>query len=191
MLSAYIFCVLVGGGFLALSVFGDFLDGMDIDLDVDVDGEIDAGGGADVARLLSLRTIVYAMFGFGATGALLHAIWGGSSAGLTAVVAGVTGLASGAIISTVFRYLKRSDSGTALGARSFVGLTGEVSMEIAPDSAGTVNVLRGERRYSVRARLDSTSSDDGPLGPGQSVVVVGMADGIATVVPVDMKLLEE
>ena len=62
---------------------------------------------------------------------------------------------------------------------------------IAPDSAGTVNVLRGERRYSVRARLDSAGPDDGPLGPGQSVVVVGMADGIATVVPMDMKLLED
>ena len=191
MLTAYIFCVLVGGGFLALSVFGDFLDGMDIDVDVDIDGELDAGSGADVARLLSLRTIVYALFGFGATGALLHALWGGASPALTAVVAGVTGLASGALISTVFRYLKRSEAGTALGERSFVGLTGEVSMEIAPDSAGTVNVLRGDRRYSVRARLDSTSPEDGPLGPGQSVVVVGMADGIATVVPVDMKLLEE
>ncbi|WP_419167059.1 hypothetical protein [Candidatus Palauibacter sp.] len=32
---------------------------------------------------------------------------------------------------------------------------------------------------------------DQPLHAGQSVVVVGMADGIATVVPVDMKLLEK
>ena len=189
MLTAYIFSLLVGGGFLALSVFGDFLDGMDID--VDVDGELDVGGGAEVAKLLSLRTIVYTLFGFGATGAILHAVWGGASAGLTAIVASATGLASGAFISAVFRYLKRSEGGAELGERSFVGLTGEVSLEIAADSAGTVKVVRGERRHSVRARLDSTCPDDLPLRAGQSVVVVGMADGIATVVPVDMKLIEE
>ena len=190
MFSVYIFSVLVGGGFLALSVFGDFLDGMDIDVDVDVDAELDAGFGADVAKLLSMRTIVYALFGFGATGAILHWLWGGASPGLTASVAGVTGVASGALISAAFRYLRRTDAGAALGERSFVGLTGEVSMEIAPDGAGTVRVVRGERRYSVRARLDSTETERGALGPGQAVVVVGMADGVATVVPVDDRLLE-
>ena len=189
MFSVYLFCVLVGGGFLALSVFGDFMDGME--MDVDVDGELEAGSGADVAKLLSLRTLVYALFGFGATGAILHWLWGGTNMALTGGVASVTGLASGALISVAFRYLKRTAAGSALGERSFVGLTGEVSMEIAPDGAGTVNVLRGARRYSVRARLDSTSPDDRALGPGQSVVVVGMADGVASVVPVDMKLLEE
>ena len=191
MLTAYIFSLLVGGGFLALSVFGDFLDGMDIDLDVDVDGDLDAVSGADVAKLLSLRTFVYALFGFGASGALLHWLWGGGSPATTAVIAGVTGLASGAFISAAFRYIRRSGAGTALGERSMAGLTGEVTMEIGPDGAGTVKVSRGERRYSVRARRDSTCPDDLPLRAGQSVVVVRMSDGIANVVPVDMKLLEE
>ena len=191
MLTAYIFSLLVGGGFLALSVFGDFLDGMDIDGDVDVDVELDPGVGAEVAKLLSLRTVVYALFGFGATGAILHAVWGGASAGLTAVIAGVTGLASGAFINAAFRWIKRSGAGTALGERSLAGLTGEVTMEIAPDGAGTVKVLRGERRYSVRARMDATCPEGVPLRAGQSVVVVNMTDGIASVVPVDMKLLEE
>ncbi|WP_419940032.1 hypothetical protein [Candidatus Palauibacter sp.] len=186
MFTIYVFCLLVGGGFLALSVFGDFLDGMDID--VDVDAELDAGGGADVARLLSLRTIVYALFGFGATGSILHWFTGPA---VTGVVAGITGLASGAFISAAFRYIKRSGAGTALGEQSLAGLTGEVTMEIAPDGAGTVKVSRGQRRYSVRARLDSTCPDDLPLRAGQSVVVVRMTDGIANVVPVDMKLLEE
>ncbi len=186
MFSVYIFSLLVGGGFLALSVFGDFLDGTDIDLDLD--GELDAEGGADVARLLSLRTVVYAMFGFGATGAILH--WFTSPA-VTGVVAGVTGLASGALIGAAFRYIRRSGSGTALGERSLAGLTGEVTLEIGPDGAGTVQVSRGERRYSVRARVDSTCPEDLPLRAGQSVVVVRMTDGIADVAPVDMKLLEE
>lgn len=191
MFTAYIFSLLVGGGFLALSVFGDFLDGMDVDADVDLDADAVAGSGADVAKLLSLRTIVYALFGFGASGAVLHWLWGGGSPAVTAAVAGVTGLASGAAINAAFRYLRRSGAGTALGERSLAGLTGEVTMEIAPDGAGTVKVSRGERRYSVRARMDSTCPDDLPLRAGQSVVVVGMKNGIADVVPVDMKLLEE
>ena len=191
MLTAYLFCLLVGGGFLALSVFGDFLDGMDIDVDVDIDGELDAGGGADVAKLLSLRTVVYALFGFGATGSLLHWLWAGASQGLTLAFAGVTGLASGALISTVFRYLRRTGSGAALGEGSFVGLTGEVSMEIAPGDAGTVKVVRGERRYSVRARMDVTGAEEEALPPGRPVVVVEMADGVATVVPVERNLIEE
>ncbi|MXX69757.1 MAG: hypothetical protein F4Y74_12475 [Gemmatimonadales bacterium] len=189
MFTIYIFCLLVGGGFLALSVFGDFLDGMDID--VDVDAELDAGGAADVARLLSLRTVVYALFGFGATGAILHWFTGPA---VTAAIAGLTGLASGAFIGAAFRYIKRSGAGTALGERSLAGLTGEVTMEIAPDSAGTVKVSRGERRFRVRARMDSTCPDDLPLRAGRSVVVVRMTDGIADVVPMDpedMKLLEE
>ena len=124
-------------------------------------------------------------------GAILH--WFTSPA-VTAAIAGVTGLASGAFIGAAFRYIKRSGAGTALGERSLAGLTGEVTMEIAPDSAGTVKVSRGERRFRVRARMDATCPDDLPLRAGQSVVVVRMTAGIADVVPVDpedMKLLEE
>ena len=110
MLTAYIFCLVLGGGLLALSFFGDFLEGevdAAIDLDADVDSGLDAG---DFARLFSLRAIVYALFGFGAAGAVLYAIWGGARPGLTAALAGGMGLASGALISAVFGYLKRSES---------------------------------------------------------------------------------
>ena len=121
MLAAYIFCLVVGGGFLLLSLFGDFLEA---DADIDADADLGIGDAGDVAKLFSLRAIVYALFGFGAAGSLLHLVWGGARPGLTALVAGITGLATGALIGAAFGFLKRSSAGALLGEQSFVGLTG-------------------------------------------------------------------
>lgn len=193
MLTAYIFCLAVGGGFLALSFFGDFLEGdVDIDADVDVDTDMDAlahGGG--IAQLFSLRAAINALFGFGAAGSLLHLVWGGGQPILTAAIAGGTGVASGALISTVFGYLKRTESGALRGEQSFVGLTGEVSLEIAPGSRGSVTVRRGDRRVRIRAQVADTYRAAEALTAGHPVVVVEMKDGIASVTPVGPKLLEE
>ena len=78
MLAAYIFCLVVGGGFLLLSLFGDFLEA-DADVDLDGDADLAIGDAGDVAKLFSLRAIVYALFGFGASGTLLHLVWEGTS----------------------------------------------------------------------------------------------------------------
>ena len=193
MLTAYIFCLAVGGGFLALSFFGDFLEGdVDVDTDVDVGGDLDAASpGVGIAQLFSIRSIINALFGFGAAGTMLHVLLGGSQPGLTAVIAGGTGLASGALISTVFGYLKRTETGALRGEDSFIGLTGEVSLEIVPGSPGTVTVRRGDRRIRIRARVAESYADTEALGAGQPVVVVDMKDGIAAVSPVGPRLLEE
>lgn len=193
MLTAYIFCLAVGGGFLALSFFGDFLEGdVDIDADLDVDADMDAlAHGSGVAQLFSLRAAINALFGFGAAGSLLHLVWGGGQPILTAAIAGGTGLASGALISTVFGYLKRTESGALRGEQSFVGLTGEVSLEIAPGSRGSVTVRRGDRRVRIRAQVADTYRAAEALTAGHPVVVVEMKDGIASVTPVGPKLLEE
>ncbi|MCY4646988.1 MAG: hypothetical protein OXE73_08945 [Gammaproteobacteria bacterium] len=188
MLAAYIFCLVVGGGFLLLSLFGDFLEA---DADIDADADLGIGDVGDVAKLFSLRAIIYALFGFGAAGTLLHLVWGGGRPGLTAIVAGVTGLATGALIGAAFGFLKRGNTGTMLGEQSFVGLTAEVSLEITAASPGSIRVLRGDRRHGIRARLDASCPPDSTLRPGQSVVVVSMASGIAAVVPVEMKLIDD
>jgi len=193
MLTAYIFCLAVGGGFLALSFFGDFLEGdVDIDADLDVDADMDAlAHGSGIAQLFSLRAAINALFGFGAAGSLLHLVWGGGQPILTAAIAGGTGLASGALISTVFGYLKRTESGALRGEQSFVGLTGEVSLEIASGSRGSVTVRRGDRRVRIRAQMADTYRAAEALTAGHPVVVVEMKDGIASVTPVGPKLLEE
>ena len=193
MLTAYIFCLVVGGGLLALSLFGDFLDG-----DVDADGALELEGdiaaatdGADFTKLLSLRAIVYALFGFGAAGAVLHAIWGGGSPGLTAVIAGGMGIASGALISTVFGYLKRSESGTMEGEESLIGLSGKVRMAITEGGMGEVRIESGSRQFRMRARADDLEGAGMTLEAGRPVVVVDVKEGVALVVPLEMKLLED
>lgn len=193
MLTAYVFCLAVGGGLLALSFFGDFLEAeVDLDADVDVDADVDGiAAGTGIAQVFSVRALINAIFGFGAAGALLHLVWGGAQPMLTAAIAGATGLGSGALISTVFAYLKRTESGALKGEESFVGLTGEVSLEVGPGSHGTVTVRRGDRRVRLRARAAEASEGTPALGPGQAVVVVDMNDGIAAVAPVGPKLLEE
>lgn len=191
MLTAYIFCLVVGGCLLALSFFGDFLDG-DVDADgaLALDGDLDAAvDGFDFTKLFSLRAAVYASFGFGASGALLHWIWGGESPVLTGLLAGGMGIASGALIGAVFGYLRRSESGTMAGEEALIGLRGEVRMAIASGDTGEVRIESGARQFRLRARLDELEERGTRLGPGDAVVVVDVKQGVAIVAPVDMKLL--
>ena len=125
MVPLYVFSLILGGGFLAMSVFGDLFGGH---ADVDVGGadlggldghlELDAGGGdldmghmdVDAAhaelhtdaghlapKIFSIRTLFYSLFGFGSVGTLLTYAWSGNPL-LTAAFAVVSGLASGALI---------------------------------------------------------------------------------------------
>ena len=193
MLTAYIFCLVVGGCLLALSFFGDFLDG-DVDaggaLELEGDIDLDADG-FDFAKLFSLRAIVYALFGFGAAGAILHGVWSGGRPGITAAIAGGMGLASGALISTVFGYLKRTESGAMEGEAALIGLRGEVRMSVGTGETGAVLLQSGERQFRMRARLDDLEAADAAVEPGRPVVVVDVKQGVAIVAPVDMKLLED
>lgn len=195
MLAAYIFSLAVGGGLLALSLFGDFLDGdadIDVDAGIDLDGDLDAvSDGAEVAKLLSLRALVYALFGFGGAGLVLHLIWAGAQPGLTALIAGGMGVGSGALVSTVFGYLKRTEAGAIRGERSLVGLSGRVVMAIADSDTGTVRIRSGERQYTMRAQADIPLGAAPTLEAGRSIVVVDVKDGVALVTPIDNKLLEE
>ena len=193
MLTAYIFCAVVGGGLLALSLFGDFLDG-DVDADgaFEIEGDFDTSlDGADFTKLFSLRAIVYTLFGFGAAGTVLHAIWSGGRPGLTAAIAGGMGIASGALISTVFAYLKRSESGTMEGEESLVGLGGEVRMAITEGGLGEVRIESGSRQFRMRARADDVEGAGMTLEAGRPVVVVDVKEGVALVAPLEMKLLED
>ena len=192
MLATYIFCLAIGGGFLALSLFGGFLEGTEIEVDVGPDAaDLDAAAHGGIAQLFSIRAAIYALFGFGAAGSLLHALWDGGQPALTAAIAGGTGVASGALIGTVLGYLRRTEAGTLRGEQSFVGLAGEVSLEILPGGRGVVTVRRGDRRIRIRARAADTRRPDEPLAAGVAVVVVEMKDGIASVSPVGAQLLEE
>ena len=193
MLTAYIFSVVLGGGILALSLFGDLFDAdVDADAGVDLDADADAAvDGSEVARLLSLRSLVYVLFGFGASGLLLHLIRDGAQPVLTAAIAAGMGLGSGALVTTVFGYLKRTEAGEIQGEAALAGLRGEVVMPSAAGDTGEVRIRSGERQYRIRARSDDPAEAEGSLGIGCPVMVIDVKDGVAYVAPVEMKLLED
>lgn len=193
MLAAYIFSLVVGGGLLALTLFGDFFDSnVDADAGIDLDGDTDvAVDGSEVAKLLSLRALVYTLFGFGGAGVVLSLIWGGAQPGLTAALATGMGLGSGVLVTTVFGYLRRTEAGEMQGEEALVGLRGEVVMTIAGGDTGEVRIRSGERQFRMRARSDDPTEADGILEAGRPVMVVDVKDGVAHVAPVGMKLLED
>lgn len=183
MFGLYVLCLAVGGGFLAISLFGEVLEA---DADFSADSDFDAGDASGLAKLFSLRAIVYSLFGFGATGVGLTVAWGEARPTWIMGLSVATGVVAGVFISAVLDYVKRTSSGERLGEASFAGLTARVIVPLASGSTGTVSVERGDRRYSLRAVLDERGDGDGkgPLLVGQSVVVTEVSGGVAYVTPV-------
>jgi hypothetical protein len=206
----YLFSLVLGGGFLALSVFGDFLGGHgDVDMGVDGGGlDLDAGGlggGGDagsahaaldhdtshlMSKVFSIRTLFYSLFGFGAVGTLLTFLWSGNPL-VTAGFALSSGMVSGALIHAVFGYVQGSESGMVQSEAGYAGCQGRVILPIRGTSPGRVVVERGGRRVELRALPHSSSADQGDPGAWRTVFVVEMERGVARVVPMEEDLLLE
>jgi hypothetical protein len=237
MVALYVFTLVLGGGFLAMSVFGDLFGGHgDVDLggggvDLDAGGleldsgglELDSGGldlhagGLDMdaggleldaghldvgaahaelhadaghlaTKILSIRTLFYSFFGFGAVGSLLTFVWSGNPF-LTAAFAVLGGLSSGAVINTAFGYVRRSESGGLLTEGSYAGLQGRVTLPIRAEAPGKVVVERGGRRVELRALPHPSGQGD----PAQwrTVFIVEMERGVARVAPFEEGMLLE
>ena len=222
MLTAYILSLMIGGGLLVASLFGDLFGGADADADAlsggDFGGDADLASGGDLApgadgagaaadasegaRLFSLRSATYALFGFGGSGLVLHLAWSGGSALLAGLIAGAMGLGSSALASAVFGYLKRTEAGAIPGQDALVGLRGEVILPIADGDTGEVKLRSGERRFRMRARLGGPGGRSLPeggepvdaLAAGRAVVVTEVEGGVAYVAPLgpeETKLLKD
>lgn len=180
MSAVYIFSLVLGGGLLLVSLLsGDGGDAdVDVDLDLEMEGDAEMDGAA--AKILSLRGLIYAAFGFGATGTLLSALGVGAVA--TAAAAAGTGLAASALVTWTFNYLRRTASGDLPGDQAFQGVPGRVVLPIAPESPGAVVVSRGGREIRLRALPHATAAGD--PGGWREIMVVEVEAGIARVVPI-------
>ena len=200
MLTAYVFSLVLGGGFLLLSVFGDLLGG---DADVDMDGHLDfdhhlelnAGADVDVdadshvgaaSKIFSLRTLVYSLAGFGAMGSVMTWVGIGGPVSTPLSALGV-GAVSGAMVSLVFGYIRATESGAALGDSSYIGLSATVTLPLSSTAPGAIAVKRGNRRMSLRA-LPHETSGGSDMSTWKTVVVVEMEKGVAKVAPVTEEL---
>lgn len=186
MLPVYLFSLVLGGGFLVLSLLSG--DGGDLDVDMDVDVDADLGGDAGVdQKIFSFRGLIYALFGFGLTGALLT--WMGLPTLPVALASGGAGVVSSLLVTSTFNYLKRTDSGYLPGDDTLAGTAGRVVLPLSEGSPGAVVVRRSDREIRLRA-LPHASGEGDPAG-WSTIMVVEMEDGIARVAPLkDPQLLD-
>lgn len=190
MMAVYLFSLIVGGGLLLLSLLGGEGGDLEVDGALELDGlgdAADVGGAGDApdasaaSKIFSLRGLIYALFGFGGTGVALTGLGIGGSSTLVSAI--VTGILSGAMVSIVFGYLRRTDSGAKVGDEALEGLTGHVVLPMDAESPGAVVVIRGERRLRLRALPHSTV--EGDPSAWKRVLVVEVQDGVARVTPLE------
>lgn len=170
MSTLYWLSLVVGGGLVLLSIFGDLLD-----LDTP-----DVLPDSDAWHVLSLRSATYFLFAFGATGILLGATGGGAL--VTFVLASLVGAAGGAISAAVFRYLRRSESGDMPEDSSLVGLAGRIVLPLQSGGTGKVLVNRAGREFELLARAFEPDSST-RVETWTEVVIVEISAGTALVSP--------
>lgn len=184
----------VGG--MDLDAGGLDVDGGDLDVaavhgDLEAThAELQADAGSLAAKIFSIRTIFYSMFGFGAMGTLLTYAWSGNPF-LTAAVSVLSGIASGSIVNAAFGYVKRTESGMLLSEVSYEGLAGRVTLPIRWETAGKIVVERSGRRVELRAYPHASMAGKADPTTWEKVFVVEMVRGVARVAPVEEDMLFE
>jgi hypothetical protein len=168
MATLYWLSLVVGGGLVLLSVFGDLLH---VDLP-------DFPSDADAWHVLSLRGATYFLFAFGATGLLAS----GAGAGTALVAASFAGVAAAALSSAVFRYLQGTESGGVPDDASLVGLAGRVVLPLQEGGTGKVVVSRGGREVELLAR-PFDAEPGSAVESWTEVVIVDVDGGTALVAP--------
>lgn len=184
----YLICLLVGGFFVLLSIFGGsdadaHADGgLAADLDHDHDfGAFhhDAGAGPGFVDLLSIRTLfLFAAF-FGLTGVVLSLL--GTGEPLTAVLSVLMGLVSGLggnYLITRFAYANVSSDITEGDLK---GVTAKVIVPFEGFNKGKISVVARGNRIQLVARSFGGEMID-VFKPGDEVVVVRMDGSVAEVV---------
>jgi hypothetical protein len=176
MAALYWFALVLGAGLLLFSLVGDVDGGADgLDPGVDVDG----CGGAHGYEVLSIRTITYFMFAFGAAGVLLGLAGTGSIVRLLTSLG--VGVVSGGASAAAFRWLGQTQSGQLQDDDSLVGLVGRVVVPLSMFGTGKVEVARSGREIELLARPFDQEPDQPETWT--SVVIVEIEHGMALVTP--------
>jgi membrane protein implicated in regulation of membrane protease activity len=189
----YIAALVFGAGALAVQLFmgGDSdhggAGGHDAPHGDGHAGGDDAHGVLASAALivLSLRFWVFAAFAFGLTGTLIRML-GLASPLFTLVLATVAGLAAGALAGWVFRALARAESTSSASGDDLIGQLGRVLIAVSATQNGKVRLqLRGQA-IDVLA-----TTDEGPIGAGEVVLVEAVHDHTVQVARAPAELLIE
>jgi membrane protein implicated in regulation of membrane protease activity len=153
------------------------------------DGDGDSGGADDglagvMLRWLPLSTLAFVAAAFGVCGLAFTATDAG--AGTTFVAAAVAAIVAGVLNSTLFGYLRRSESTTEVNDAQLSGKVGRVVVPVSQDRRGRISVTVGDQQIhlSAQALPDATAE----LTVGAPVLVVEVRNGIASVTRLDPEL---
>lgn len=180
MLPLYLFALIVGGGLLVFSLVAGHAEAHDgsieLDADADVDADLDAhvdleGGDWIVLQsILSIRTLLYLLAGFGATGTLIDLLTDASSV-VSLLWAVVTGLVAAGLAAAVYAWVRGSDSGEVPTEPDYlVGMTAKVILPVVQGHRGKIIALHGGREVEMLARL--FGAEDAVCPRGSEVVIV-------------------
>lgn len=147
--------------------------------DFDHDSAIDGADGAAGAQILSLRTLVAGIVGFGWAGVL--SLQSGASPSIAILIAVVTGVVFMLLVFGVMRFLFSMRSDGTLDYRNAVGVFGKVYVTVPAHrtGAGQVEILLQGRLTMAAAQTDGTA-----LSPQTPVrVTAAMGDNTLLVEP--------
>lgn len=195
MLVLYLFCLVVGGGLLLVSLFGadgdaDPHGGVEIEADgldappgemADADGWVHAGEWGVAREFLSVRSLFYFLAGFGATGLLMEALTS-ASPGVAAAWALIAGMLGAGAAGTLYALLRRSESGRVpTGTGHLLGQPARVVLPVVHGRRGKVRAVVGGREVEFLARLYGAEEPECPRGA--TVVIVDLDGETALVTP--------
>jgi membrane protein implicated in regulation of membrane protease activity len=165
--SIFLFCLLIGGGLLLVSiVLGEILGGVTDAIGIDHD----MGGSGIVPPILAF----VALFGAGGLFARQVLNMNGTGAAIVGIVAGAIGAAS---VGLLFRVFRRSEAGPEFQLEDVVGSTGRIKVSVGPTGFGEVEVV------AMGAPRSFTATSASPCAVGSLVRVTGVAGAQLVVEP--------
>lgn len=199
MLTVYIIFAIIGGGLIVVSALGsgDHGHGGDVHAgDTDLHGgDHDLSHGHDDSGpghhdgpwvpFFSLRFWTYMLGVFGLTGLLLTLLTDAREPLIASLSAG-TGFLSGLVSAALVRWISTHEADSTTREKDLLGLRAKVTVPIREQQLGRIRTtVKGEL-----LDLLATAEEPKALPEGSEVVIIGMENGRATVMPLDL-LLEE
>lgn len=182
MLELYLVALIVGASLLLFSLFaGGHHDGDAGDADAAGDaGDADADAGAahgdgDGAALLwlplaSLRFWTFFLAFFGATGTALHFIERDLGRWSAVAIAAGMGYVCGSAAVAAFRYMRRSQTSSALRVDDYIGETAVVQVAVGRGKTGKVRLEVKGRTLDLLAETE----DEEPFAASERAMVYGV-----------------
>jgi membrane protein implicated in regulation of membrane protease activity len=190
MLELYLVALIIGAGLLLFSLFagGDHHGHADGDAHADVDAHGDAHGDGhgdadhhhghlDLGALswlplASLRFWTFFLAFFGATGTALFFIERGLGRWTTVAIAAAMGYVCGAAAVAAFRYMRKSQTSSALAVDDYIGETAVVRVAVARGKIGKVRLEIKGRTVDLLAETE----EDQPFAISEPAMVYALTE---------------